>query len=139
MSNLGRHVCCISDFVKSSVLEPTVLLHSLAGAVRAIAILQIIQDKVCIQEFEQHESYCRVLSSEEDCSLKDTILATVSKYTTLKELLVIVPGIITALFIGSWSDRFKNAKRYCLLSTSFARFLESFLLLFNAISMESCK
>lgn len=139
MSNLRRHVCWISDFVKSSVLEPIVLLHSLAGAVRAIAILQLIQDKVCMQEFQQHEDYCRVLSSEGDCSLKDTILATASKYTSVKEILVIVPGIITALFIGSWCDRFTNGKRYCLLSTSFARLLESFLLLFNAMSMKSRK
>ena len=125
------------DFVKSSILEPIVLLHALAGAVRGIAILQIIQDKLCMQSFGQDPDYCRLLSLEEDSSLKDKILAAVSTYTTFKEILVIIPGIITAIFIGSWCDKFANGKRYCLLSTSFCQLLESCLLLLNAVYMNA--
>jgi hypothetical protein len=127
------------DFLRSSILEPIVLLQSLAASVRAIALLQIIQDKVCLQTFLQNDEYCSVLSTEEDSSIKDRIVASVSIYTTFKEILVIVPGIITALFIGSWCDKFSNGKRYCLLSTTFCQFFESCLFLLNTAFMESRK
>ena len=127
------------DFLRSSILEPIVLLHALAASVRNIAFLQIVQDKVCLQTFLQHPDYCRFLSTEEDSSLKDKIVASVSVYTTLKELLVIIPGIVTALFIGSWCDKFSNGKRYCLLSTTFCQLFESCLFLLNTAFMQSRK
>ena len=93
------------SFLKRSVIEPIVFLHTLAGSLRATAILQLQQDKICMQKFNGTADFCHYLSTKDSSKLKDDIVSSVSEYTTYKEFLVIIPAIITALFVGIWCDR----------------------------------
>ena len=124
-------------FIRRSVVEPVVFLNMLGFVLRGIAFTQLQQDKICLQTFNQSRTYCQFLSTEEDSDLKDNIVASVATYTTYKEFLVIIPGVITALYFGSWCDRFVKGNRYCLLSTSFAQLFENILFLINALYMDA--
>ena len=122
------------DFIKRSKLEPLLLVYGFAIAVRHIAIQQLLQDKICIEKYHEDREYCHYLSKQPVSEEKDDILADVSQYLTYKEFLVIIPYILSAIFTGIWCDRFPNGKRYCMLSCCFAQFVETFLLLMNAIN-----
>ena len=124
-------------FIRRSVVEPVVFLNMLGFVLRGIAFTQLQQDKICLQTFNQSRTYCQFLSTEEDSDLKDNIVASVATYTTYKEFLVIIPGVITALYFGSWCDRFVKGNRYCLLSTSFAQLFETILFFINCLYMDA--
>ena len=122
------------EFIKRSKLEPLLFVNGFATAVRQVAIQQLLQDKLCIEKYHEDRDYCHYLSKQPETEEKDDILADVAQYLTYKEFIVIIPYIVSALFIGIWCDRFPNGKRYCMLSCSFAQFTETFLLLMNAIN-----
>ena len=122
------------EFVKRSKLEPVLLFHSFAAYVRQVAIQQLVQDKQCVNHYNEPREYCRYLSQQESSKRKEDILSDVSTFMTYKEFLVIIPYMLSAIYIGSWCDRFPMAKRYCMISCAFAQFLETFLLLLNAIN-----
>ena len=124
-------------FLRLSVVEPVVFLSMLGFVFRGIAFTQLQQDKICLQKFNQSRAYCAFLSTEEDSDLKDNIVASVATYSTYKEFLVIIPGVISALYIGSWCDKFVKGNRFCLLSTSFAQLFETILFLVNALYMDA--
>jgi hypothetical protein len=124
----------IIDFIKRSKLEPLLFVHGFAISVRNIAIQQLLQDKICIEKYHEDREYCHYLSKQPQSDEKDDILGEVSEYLTYKEFLILIPSILSALFIGIWCDRYPKGKRYCLLSCCFAQFVETFLLLMNAIN-----
>lgn len=125
-------------FVKRSFLEPIVFLHGLANTFLFVSLHQLFQDKVCLQIFQQTTEYCRYLNLQDD-ELKDDIVSEVSVWSTYKEYMVLIPGALSALFIGSWCDKFENGKRYCLIATCLAHLVEVSLFLANAIYMDSRK
>ena len=140
MASTGKESNWVSSsltFLRRSVVEPVIFLNTLAVALRGIAFTQLQQDKICLQKFNQSRAYCEFLSTEEDSNLKDNIVSSVATYSTYKELLVLIPGVITALYIGSWCDTFVKGNRYCLLSTSFAQLFETILFLVNAVYMDA--
>jgi len=124
-------------WIKSSTIEPVVLFHAVAGGLRATPFHQLIQDKICLQDFNQTKEYCHGLSGSPHSRLKDHILAEVATFTTYKEFAILVPAMLTAFFIGSWCDQFKNGKMYCLLSSSFCQLLEAVLFLVNSLFMSA--
>ena len=127
------------DFIRKSFLEPIIFLHAMSGSFMWVSLAQLFQDKVCLQVFDQPADYCKYLSTEENSILKDNILAEVSQWSTYKEYMVLIPGALSALFIGSWCDKYENGKRYCLLATCAAQVVEVSLFLANAIYMDARK
>jgi hypothetical protein len=85
------------QFVRDSKLEPVVLLHSIAGGIRGTPFHQLIQDKICLQNFRQDNEYCYYLSQSKTSPLKDEILAEVATFTTYKEFAILIPAVITGL------------------------------------------
>ena len=124
-------------FIRRSFLEPIIFLNSIAWALTTVPLQQIVQDKICLQDFNQDREYCKVLSTAQDSTLKDEILSTASTFWTYKEYIVLVPQAISCLYIGSWCDRFKNGKRYCLLLTLMAMTIQNLLFLANAMFMDA--
>ena len=134
----GDWVSTSVKFIRRSFLEPIAFLHGLANTFLLVSLHQLFQDKICLQVFQQTTEYCRYINLEND-ELKDNIIAEVSVWSTYKEYMVLIPGAISALFIGSWCDKFKNGKRYCLIATCLAHLVEVSLFLANAIYMDARK
>jgi hypothetical protein len=120
------------DFLKRSRAEPLIIANDFAVALRTVAIQQLIQDKLCLEKYKETSEYCHELSEEADSTIKEDIVSDVSQYLGFKELIVIIPVLLSALFVGSICDRFVGGKRYCLLSCTFSQFLETSFLLLNA-------
>ena len=120
------------DFIKRSRLEPLIIGYDFSSALRNVATQQLIQDKICLRSYTESNDYCHLLSQANNSDTKEQIVTQVSQYLGYKELLIVIPSILSALFIGSWCDRFLNGKRYCMLSTTFSQFLENVFLLLNA-------
>ena len=123
-------------FIRRSFLEPIIFLNIIALVLTTVPLQQIVQDKICLQDFNQDREYCKVLSTAQDSVLKDNILSTTSTFWTYKQYIVLIPQAISCLYIGSWCDRFKNGKRYCLLLTLMAMTIQNLLFLANAMFMD---
>jgi hypothetical protein len=118
-------------------LEPVLLFHTFAAYVRQVAVQQLLQDKQCIEKYGESRDYCHYLSKQEASEEKEQILEDVASFLSYKEFLVIIPYILSAIYIGSWCDRFPMGKRYCMLSCALAQFIETFLYLMNAINFDA--
>ena len=80
--------------------------------------------------------YCLNLGNSPTSATKNAILADVSSYMSSRELYTLVPNIIIGLYSGSWCDRFKNARRYCLFACLFGQIAETLCVLLNAMFYE---
>ena len=120
-------------FIRRSKLEPLVFLHTSSATFMAIALNQMLQDKICLQTYGQSRDYCRHLSKADTSTTKDNILSSLSTWLSYKEYVVLIPGILAVMFIGSWCDAFPTGKRYCLLATILTQTMELLLFFFNAV------
>jgi MFS family permease len=114
-------------------LELVTFLGTIAIAVRAITQQQLLQDKLCMQKFHAPIAYCRDLQDEPDSELKDLILANFSAYMMVKEVIILIPHVLTVLYIGSWCDRFANGRRYCMIAGVVSLGIEFILMALNSI------
>lgn len=115
------------------LVEMIAFLGTSGIAVRTITQQQLLQDKLCVQEFGCSSQYCRDLNHQPDSVLKDDILTQFSALLTLKELTILVPHILTVLLIGSWCDRYPNGRWFCMIAGAASLLLEILLMLLNAV------
>jgi len=109
----------------------------LAVGIQLVALPQIIQDKICLQLFnDTNKEFCHYLSAAEDSRLKDQVLANYSVLFTYKEYIVLIPGTISVLFIGSWCDKFLSGKKFCLIGSCISQMIEVGLFLLSALYMD---
>lgn len=119
------------NFASNSVIEPIAFVIAFASAIRNLVRAALIQDKVCLQKFALPADFCRNIA-EEDGPMKDEVLKAAASLVTTKELLILLPIVVNAIYIGSWCDRYPNGKRYCLIVNCFSLIFESFLLFLNS-------
>lgn len=95
-------------FVGSLNVEPCAFLLTFASMSRMLSIQQLFQDKLCIQRFNQSDSYCSNLAFEVTSPVKQSILSEVTRYNFYDTLISAFPGIFWCLFVGSWCDKYKG-------------------------------
>lgn len=118
-------------FLKNSIIEPVALVIAFSTAIKNVVKAALIQDKICLQKFSFSDDFCKNIANEEG-PMKDEVLKASASIVTMKELLILLPIIINAIYIGSWCDRYCNGKRYCLIGNCISLIMESFLLFLNA-------
>ena len=126
-------------YLKGSTVEFIISLYIFALLMQAMALPQLIQDKICMQLFSNQtsEEFCRHFAKTPNSHVKDAILAKGAILHTYKEYIIMIPGILSVLFIGSWCDRYPSGKRFCTLSTLTTQVIQSALFFLCAMTMDS--
>lgn len=110
-------------------VEPLAFLVIFAWLTKSQAYSLLVQDKICLQTYNESESFCSMLSTSDTSPEKDRILSDVTKFVTTKELLGLIPGIISTIYIGSWCDKFPRARRLVVLVGVVGSIAETILLI----------
>lgn len=126
-------------FLRILKAEPFMFLYMVALGLRAMTNQQMIQDKVCRNEYNQTIQECANIQSKDATGPVSAILsrsATVAMYTNI---IPIVPQVIYSLWIGSWIDSFRHGLRNIMLFVAFSSVMESVLMLINATYFSASK
>ena len=135
------------SIINSLKIEPFVLIFVMSANVSEIARVQLIQDKICLNNYNQSRDFCIDLSKIRDTNddpdysdeTKNKILADVAKLSTYIQIISTLPAFFYILFIGPFLDRYINGRRVvlCLGMCGYAGWYS--LQLLNAIKFEWSK
>lgn len=121
------------SFLSRIKVELVVFLGTISIAVRTITQQQLLQDKICLQKFKSPLDYCRELHDQPDSIFKDAILANYSAFFMMKEVIIMLPHVMSVLYIGSWCDRYPKGRRYCMIAGTASLLLEVTVMAVNSI------
>ncbi|KAI2808193.1 hypothetical protein BLOT_006135 [Blomia tropicalis] len=117
-------------------VEPFILLYMFAYSLSAMAVSQLVQDKLCRVDYDQSAAFCISINSADFDHGAETIksdIITDGAYITLyRTLLSTLPCIIWAIFLGPWSDTYVHGRKLIMIGGASAAALESFILIINA-------
>lgn len=85
-------------------VEPVLLLYMLAVFMLHPALQDLIYSKVCLEDYT--ESICDNLYAPENHLALDTVQTGSSHWVQGSTFMLAVPSIVTAQFLGSWSDTY---------------------------------
>ncbi|KAH7643058.1 hypothetical protein HUG17_9749 [Dermatophagoides farinae] len=117
-------------------VEPFVLLYMIGYSLSAMAVSQLVQDKLCRVDYDQSSIFCISINSADfdhgGETIKSDIIKDATYITLYRTLLSTLPCIIWALFLGPWSDNYVNGRKYIMIVGAIAAALESVILIINA-------
>lgn len=144
-------------FLATLKVEPFIFLYICGLALNGISSTQLIQDKICMSRFgDGNKDFCTYLAMVDDnfnigpqagpeagaqpeMGPKSLVLSQVTVFGLYRTLLSTVPTIVWSLFLGSWTDRHPNCRKFLILFGCFGAILESTFLLFNSIFFDASK
>lgn len=106
---------------------------TISFAITTIAMDQLVQDKICLLDYQQSIQECITLSESKSNPFKLPVLADRNTFNFKYSLLDMIPATIWTLLIGSICDSFPRTKKYFLISTSGSIMIENTLVLINLI------
>lgn len=99
-------------------IEPFVFLFVLGTNLSEITRTQLIQDKFCLNNYNQSRQYCIELKDTKDNGDPDQtvndILADVATFSSYLTIISTLPGFFYVLMIGPWIDRYIHARKIIL-------------------------
>lgn len=122
-------------FLATLRVEPLAFVGIFAMLTKQLAFQQMIQDKICLQRYQESEDTCLFLS-ESSSPNKNHILSDVTAFLTARELLGLIPSILTTVYIGAWCDKFISARRIIILFGLIGSIGDICLLLINSIAFD---
>ena len=122
-------------FLTMLTIEPYLFGFFFLTALKMTPTTQLIQDKICLFEFNLNSTYCydlpHMTPKEDTLHRKSAVLALANTFSIYQTLTLTIPGFIAGMFIGPWLDAFLNAKKFLLIAGAFAGICEAIVLLFN--------
>lgn len=108
--------------------------------IRTTPLDLLIQDKICRNEYRLNHTICRDLPSLRDNQTdnhKSEILAAAVQYNMYQNIIQYAPGIVWALFLGAWIDKYDNGRKAVFIIGSSTQFIEAVINCFNAFYFQS--
>lgn len=122
-------------------VEPFVLFFVLAASTKAITQTQLLQDKLCVDTFNQTRDFClnlnRLNLTADEERLKSQILAWLSQYRFYEMVVARLPRLLWPLCVGSWSDKWIHGRKVMMAAASFGTLLEIVILLSSALAFDA--
>ena len=102
---------------------------------------QLITDKLCLYQYHQNQTFCRNIASPEfkNTTVASQILADSVNYMMFSQLILSVPSILAAIFLGPWLDAHTIAPKLVLLTTVFSGLFEACIMLLNVVFFDASK
>ena len=96
---------------------------------------QLITDKLCLHEYGQNYQFCRNIANPEvrNTTVAGEILADSVNYMMFSQMILSIPSIFAAIFLGPWLDAHAIAPKLLLLTTVFAGLFEAGIMLLNVV------
>lgn len=136
MASFGKKVKTALKFISLLKPEVCILLNMFAFSVRGIPFNQMLQDKICMQNYINDRQYCRDLAEitvEDDLKgYKIKILKDVTDMGLYFVLILTIPSVFWSLFIGPWMDKYPHARKILIIVYSIGATLEVILSGLNA-------
>ena len=124
------------EFVKQLRVEPFIFFHMFATSASEVIQSQLIQDKICVLEFNQTNDYCMELHELDMNSNKSEtqsqILVRLTHLNLYTTLINTFPVLIWSLFIGSWCDKYIHGRKILMCFAAIGSILDMILLMINA-------
>ncbi|CAG2104672.1 unnamed protein product, partial [Medioppia subpectinata] len=109
----------IGHFIRLLSVEPFLFAVMFVGSMKKVPTDQLAQDKICRLSYGLNNTYCAGLSTmtanEDYLRVKSKVLADATNFALYNACITTFPSILTALFIGSWTDSYIRAPQYVLL------------------------
>ena len=122
-------------------VEPFILLYMIGYSLSAMAVSQLVQDKLCRVDYKQSAAFCISINNADFDHGAETIkskIITDSTYITLyRTVISTVPCIVWAVFLGPWSDTYVHGRKLIMIAGATAAAIESFILILNAADFHS--
>ena len=126
------------EFVKQLRVEPFIFFYMFATSASEVIQSQLIQDKICVLEFNQTNDYCMELHELDMNSNKSKtqsqILVRLTHLNLYTTLINTFPVLIWSLFIGSWCDKYIHGRKVLMCFAAIGSILDMILLMINAFS-----
>ena len=136
MTSFGKKVKTAFKFISLLKPEVCILLSMFAFHIRGIPFNQLLQDKICMQNYGNDRKYCRDLAEitveDDPKGFKIKILKDVTDMGLYFILILTLPSVFWSLFIGPWMDKYPHARKILIISYSIGSTLEVILCAFNA-------
>lgn len=127
------------DFIKSSRSEPYLFLSGIFISLKVVVLQLMMQDKLCLNQYNQTREFCSILSTSPDSSSKNEIIGKASYYMTLVIMIQTLPGVIWSLFIGIGCDKFIKGRQIFMILSAVSGIADSIFLYWTAIDFDSGK
>jgi hypothetical protein len=121
------------NLLTSLTVEPVILFMMMAETTRGTLMQQLLQDKICSNEYHMSDDACYNLATSASSPAKDQILSLSATSASQKELIALVPHILLTMFAASWCDLFPNGRRFVILFSASCQLIETIFLLVNAL------
>ena len=123
-------------FLSLLKMEVCLLLCMFSSSIKKIPYDQLLQDKICLQYYHMNNVYCKDLPKlkidDDHERFKINILKDSTDFNFYYIIITTLPSIIWSLFIGSWMDKYYDARKFLMICYSFGSFLEVGLLGLNS-------
>src|SRR5438105_2614837 len=105
----------IVEFVKILSFEPLIFLFALSVSFNKVSFIQLVQDKLCVGDFNQSRYYCIHMNDGnltiEQEAIKSKILVRSSQFTMYNSIISTLPRILWSISIGSWLDKYVHGRK----------------------------
>lgn len=127
----------IFAFIKASRVEPYLFFYCCAMAMTVISRGQLIQDKLCLDEFGQSRSFCVNMNSgnltEKEEVMKSNVLKQSAQYGMYQSFITTIPKFFWAVTMGPWTDLYIHGRKVMMGGASLGHALESIVLLISVL------
>ena len=128
-------------FVSLLRVEVFMYLTALSLYIRLTPLDLLIQDKICFNKYNLSKDTCKNLPSltqnETGYEFKSKILSEAVEYNMYQNIIQYAPGIVWALFLGAWIDRYNNGRKAVFIIGATTQCLEAIINWFNAYYFDS--
>ena len=128
----------ILNSLKKFKCEPLVVFLFMSFGLRVVSMQQLLQDKVCLNEFSQTHEYCERISEMPKSTLKLDIL---NRYQVLLTYRTVLSFLVSNclpfyIFVGGWCDRFGDSgRRWSMVAIILVNGSITFFSILNVIFM----
>lgn len=129
----------ILAFIKTLKVEPFLLMSILSLSLTMVPVQQLIQDKVCLYEFNQKVSFCLKMSEldSDQYPIKSDILAKSAIYKMIQTVIIVAPCIVWSMFVGSWCDKYLIGRKIVMCFCGLSALVESVFMILNAVYFDA--
>ncbi|XP_043225257.1 solute carrier family 46 member 3-like isoform X1 [Amphibalanus amphitrite] len=97
---LRRMLACLASYR----VEPLVFTVTLAGTLIMATSQNLLMDRVCSVDLGLNDTVCANITQPEYKEYENHVQTIANRLVLYKNLIELVPGVLFALFMGSWSD-----------------------------------
>ncbi len=117
-------------------VEPFVIFLGFCLSMRRTPLDLLIQDKLCRLKYNLSENFCTDLpnmkESDKDFKYKTLVLGDAVQYNMYHTIIIFCPGIVWALFLGAWIDKYIHGRKVIILLGALTQSIEAATHAFNA-------